>query len=115
NDITRTAHRVKASKWTVITVKHAIQTKQALVTLGMQQAYYNALEQQRRIKVAEETVAERQLTVRQATAFYNASLKSKLDVTLAEVAAANAQLELVRARERSRTAFAELNLAMGVA
>ena len=114
-DFGRTAHGVKASEWAVVSLKHALQAQQALVTLGVQQAYYNALEQQRLIKVAEETVAERQLTVRQATAFYNASLKSKLDVTLAEVAAANAQLELVRARERSRTAFAELNLAMGVA
>ncbi len=114
-DFGRTAHGAKASEWAAVSLKHALEAQQALVTLSVQEAYYNALEQQRLIKVAEETLAERQLTVRQATAFYRASLKSKLDVTLAEVAAANALLELVRAGERSRTAFAELNLAMGVA
>jgi outer membrane protein len=114
-DFGRTAHGAKAGEWTAVSLKHGLESQQALVTLNVQQAYYNTLEQQRLIKVAEETLAERQLTVRQAAAFYRASLKSKLDVTLAEVAFANAQLELVRARERSRTAFAELNLAMGVA
>src|SRR5262249_19334221 len=50
----------------------------------------------------------------QAESFYTAEIKSKVDLTLAEVGASNANLELVRARDLVRTAFAELNHAMGV-
>jgi outer membrane protein len=41
-------------------------------------------------------------------------LKSKVDLTLAEVGAAKAELELVQARQFLQTAFAELNHAMGI-
>lgn len=113
-DFGRTTHRTRASRSEAASFKHALEAQQAVVELDVQRAYYDALEQRRLVKLAEETLAERQLTVRQASAFYRANLKSRLDVSLAEVAAANANLELVRAQERLRTGFAELNHAMGV-
>lgn len=113
-DFGRTAHQVKATQWAVVSLNHTRAAQQALVTLNVQQAWYNALQQQRLVKVNEQILADRQLIVRQAAAFYKAEIKSKLDVTLAEVAASNANLELVQARDRLRTAFAELNHAMGI-
>lgn len=113
-DFGRTAHQVKASQWATVSLNHTRAAQQALVTLNVQQAWYNALQQQRLVKVNEQILADRQLIVRQAAAFYKAEIKSKLDVTLAEVGASNANLELVQARDRLRTAFAELNHAMGI-
>jgi len=113
-DFGRTAHQVKASRWAAVSLNHALAAQQALVTLNVQQAYYTALQQQRLVKVSEQILADRQLIVRQASAFYKAEIKSKVDVTLAEVGAANANLELVEARDRLRTAIASLNHAMGI-
>jgi outer membrane protein TolC len=84
------------------------------VALNVQQAWYTALQHQRLVGVGERILTDRQLIVRQAAAFYRAEIKSKVDLTLAEVGASNANLELVEARDRLRTAFAELNYAMGI-
>lgn len=113
-DFGRTAHQVKASQWAAVSLDHALAAQQALVALNVQQAYYSALQQQRLVTVNERILADRQLIVRQAAAFYKAEIKSKVEVTLAEVGASNANLELVQARDRLRTAFAELNRAMGI-
>ncbi len=113
-DFGRTAHQVNASQWAVTSLEHALEAQRAWVILNVERAYYTALQQQRLVQVAEKTLAERQLTVRQASAFYRAQLKSKVDLTLAEVGAAKAELELVQARQLLQTAFAELNHAMGM-
>lgn len=113
-DFGRTSHGVKTTRWAEVSMKHAQTARQQLVILNVQRAYYSVLQQQRLVKVTEETLAERQLAVRQANAFYKAQLKSKADLTLAQVGAARAHLELVQSRDRLRTAFAELNHAMGV-
>ncbi|MCI0490253.1 MAG: TolC family protein [Blastocatellia bacterium] len=113
-DFGRTAHQVKASQWAAVSLEHALEVEKAFVTLEVQRAYYTALEEQRLIEVSEKKLSDRQLIARQATAFYKAQLKSKLDLTLAEVGVANANLDLVQVRDRLRTAFADLNHAMGV-
>jgi outer membrane protein TolC len=114
-DFGRTAHQVKASQWAAASLERALEAQRAWTTLNVERAYFTALQQQRLAQVAEKTLAERQLTVRQASAFYRAELKSKVDLALAEVGAAKANLEFVQARDLLRTAFAELNHAMGVA
>jgi outer membrane protein len=113
-DFGRTAHQVKASRWATVSLEHALEAERAWVTLNVEREYFTVLQQQRLVEVAEKTLAERRLTVRQAAAFYQAQLKSKVDLTLAEVGAAKAELELVQARNLLRTAFAELNHAMGI-
>ncbi|HLG18140.1 MAG TPA: TolC family protein [Blastocatellia bacterium] len=112
-DFGRTAHQVKASKWAAVSLNHALEAEQSFVVLDVQQAYYSTLQQQRLVTVDEKILADRQLIARQAAAFYNAQIRSKVDVSLAEVGVSNANLELVRARDQLRTAFAELNRAMG--
>jgi outer membrane protein len=112
-DFGRTAHQVKASKWAAISLNHALEAEQAFVVLDVQQAYYTTLQQQRLVTVDEKILADRQLIARQAAAFYNAQIRSKVDLSLAEVGVSNANLELVQARDHLRTAFAELNRAMG--
>lgn len=113
-DFGRTAHLVRASEWAAVSLRRGLEAQQALVTLNVQRAYYDALKGQRLTEVSEKVLEERRLAVRQAEAFYKAQLKSKLDLTLAQALASQAELNLVRAREALKTARAELNHAMGV-
>lgn len=113
-DFGRTAHLVRSSEWAAVSLRRGLEAQQALVTLNVQRAYYEALKGQRLTEVAEKVLAERRLAVRQAEAFYRAQLKSKLDLSVAQTAASQAELDLVRAREALKTANAELNHAMGV-
>jgi len=113
-DFGRTKHLYKASQWAAQALRPALEAEQDTITFSVQQAYYSALQEQRLVKVGEQTLAERQLAARQADAFYKAELKSKVDLSLAEANVSEANLTLVKARERSRTAFAQLNHAMGV-
>src|SRR5713226_10392999 len=112
-DFGRTKHLYKASQWAAQALTPALESEQDRITYNVQLAYYSALEEQRLVKVGERTLAERQLAARQAEAFYKAELKSKADLSLAETNVSEANLVLVKARERLQTAFAGLNHAMG--
>ena len=83
------------------------------VLVAVNQAYYNALRAQALVKVAQETVAARQLLVDQVTVLAQNSLRSQLDVSFADVNRAQAQLMLIRARNQVQGAFAELTRALG--
>ncbi len=113
-DFGRTKHLYRASQWAAQALRPALDAEQDRITYNVQQAYYSALEEQRLVKVGEQTLAERQLAARQAEAFYKAELKSKADLSLAETNVSEANLVLVNARERLQTTFAGLNHAMGV-
>ncbi len=88
-------------------------TTEAEVILEVDQPYYAALQAQSVLKVAEQTVEERQLVVDQVTALANSKLKSALDVSFANVNLEQAKLLLVKAQNDVEAAFAELSTAMG--
>ncbi len=113
-DFGRTSHEVDADRLLSESLRYALAAQQADVVFGVERAYYKALRQQRLLGVAETITSQKQLTVRQANAFFRAQLKSRVDVTLAEVGASQAALELAKARQLMQTTFAELNAAMGV-
>lgn len=83
------------------------------VLLGVNRAYFDVLHAQAVVKVAEQTVAARQLLDDQVTALAKNSLKSQLDVSFADVAVSEAKLLLIRAQAAVEEAFAELSRAIG--
>jgi outer membrane protein len=83
------------------------------IVLGVDQAYYEVLLSQELIKVAQQTVATRQTVVDQVTALTQNQLKSKVDLSFAQVNLSDAQLMLIRARDRLATAYANLGQALG--
>ena len=83
------------------------------VLLAVNQAYYEALRAQALIKVAEETVAARQLVADQVSTLAKNKLRSQLDVSFAEVNLSQAKLLLTRAQDQVRATFAELTRALG--
>lgn len=83
------------------------------VILGVDQAYYEVLLAQQLIKVAQQTVNARQTVVDQITELTKNQLKSQLDMSFAQVNLSDAQLMLIRARDRLATAYANLGQALG--
>lgn len=83
------------------------------IILGVDQAYYEVLLSQELIKVAQQTVVNRQTVVDQVTALTQNQLKSQVDLSFAQVNLSDAQLMLIRARDRLATAYASLGQALG--
>jgi outer membrane protein len=83
------------------------------VLLRVSQAYYDVLRTQATLKVAQQTVAARQLLSDQVTELAKNNLRSQLDVTFAEVSVSQAKLLLIQAQSQQQSAFAELTRAIG--
>jgi len=83
------------------------------VLLQVNRAYYDVLHAQGVVKVAQETIAARQLLLDQVTALARNNLRSQLDVSFADVNVSEAKLLLLRAQNAVQEAYAELARALG--
>ena len=87
-------------------------TEQQLL-LAVDLNYYAALQAQAVVKVAEQTLAARQLLVDQVSALEANHLRSQLDVSFAQVALEQSRLLLQKSREDLDSAQASLAAALG--
>jgi outer membrane protein len=83
------------------------------VKLTVDQVFYQALTTQAVLRVAQQTVAQRQATVDQVTALTKSKIKSDLDLSFANVQNAQANLMLVDAKNNEQSAMAALNDVLG--
>lgn len=83
------------------------------VVFGVKQAYYSLLQAEKNKEVAKETVKLAGDQFDQAKGFYDAGVKSKYDVTQAEVNLSNANLGMIRAENSVQIAKVTLKNAMG--
>ncbi len=83
------------------------------VTLGVNRAYFGVLQAQGYVTVATDTVKARQTLSDQVTALANASLKSQLDVSFANVNLSEAKLLLIRSQDAVERAYSDLARALG--
>ena len=83
------------------------------ITLTVDQAFYQALTSQAVLKVAEETVNQRQATVDQVGALAKNKLRSDLDLSFADVQLSQAKLLLLDAQNDAADAMASLNTVLG--
>jgi outer membrane protein len=86
----------------------------ARVLVGVDQAFFGVLGAEALLQVAEQTVKARALLVDKVKALAQASLKSGLDVSFAEVSLGEATLLKLRAQDRLDAARARLVAAMGL-
>ncbi len=112
-DFGRTANLAAAARLRASAQQENTQTVREDVLLQVDQAYFQALKAQSILRVAQETVRDRQLVVDQVTAMEKSKLKSVLDVSFATVNLADAQLLLVHAQNDVKAAFAQLSQALG--
>jgi len=92
-----------------------IVTTRANVLLQVDRSYYGVLRAQALLRVAQQTVSERQLVSNQVTQMAANQLKSQLDVTFANVDTAQAQLLLIQAQNNLQSSYADLTRALGFA
>jgi outer membrane protein len=112
-DVGRTPNLVASSRFTAQASDQNYQATRYTVLLEVNRAYYGALHAQAVVKVAEETVAARQLLFDQINSLAKNNLKSQLDVSLADVNVSEAKLLLLRAQDSVQEAYAELARALG--
>ncbi len=82
--------------------------------LAVKQAYYGVLQAEALLKVNEETVKDREVTLRQTQGFYDVGTKPRSDVTQAQANLYTAQANLISAQNGVKVAWSTLRNAMGV-
>jgi outer membrane protein len=85
----------------------------AEIVLQIDRAYYSALRAAAVLRVANETVSERQTVADQISALAKVSLKSGLDVSFANVNLSDSKLLLLSAQNDLRAAYADLSTSLG--
>lgn len=112
-DFGRTSSNVKINRENAKASEQDLVTTRQTVILNVRQAYFGVLQAQRLVEVAKEVVTQTQQHLEQAQGFYQAGTRPKIDVTKAEVDAANAQLALIQANNNFAVAQVILNNAIG--
>jgi outer membrane protein len=87
----------------------------AQIKLAADQAFYNALQANAELKVAEQTVSDRHLVSDQITTLFNNKLKSQLDVSFANANLSQAKLLLLDAQNNYQAALSGLSEVLGFA
>lgn len=113
-DSGRTRNLVARSKLQSQASSQTYQATRYDVLLHVNQAYFDALRAQGVVKVAQETIAARQLLYDQVSALAQNKLRSQLDVSFAGVSLAQAKLLLIRTQDTVQQSLAELSQALGV-
>ncbi len=92
--------------------ENAIATKEQIL-LAVNQAFYNALQTEAVLQVAQQTVNARQTVADQVDALFKSKLKSELDLSFAKVNLSQAQLLLLDAQNNRDAALATLSMLLG--
>lgn len=92
--------------------QNALATKEQIL-LAVDQAFYNALQSQAVLTVAQQTVKERQTVADQVGALFKSKLKSELDFSFASVNLAQAKLLLLDAQNNQNATLAALSAVLG--
>jgi outer membrane protein TolC len=105
---------VQSAKDTLDATRYAYNTTSNNIVLAVKQAYYGVVQANALLRVSEETVKDRQETLRQTQGFYEFGTKPKSDLTQAQANLYIAQANLILARNAVGTAWSTLRNAMGV-
>jgi len=112
-DLGRTKNLVASSRLQAQATDQNLVATKYDVLIAVNRAYFDVLHAQALVKVAEQTVAARQLLDDRVTELSKNQLKSQLDVSLADVTVSEAKLLLINAQAAVEQAFAELARAVG--
>jgi outer membrane protein len=113
-DFGRTGALVSSARLHAEAQDKVVETTRAGILLAVSRSYFNVLQSQSVLQVAEETVKARQLIVEQVGALADAKMKSQLDLSFANVNLADAKLLVATAQNNLASAQAQLAEAMGV-
>ena len=112
-DLGRTPNLVASSRFNAQASEQNFQATRYDILLQVNRSYVDLLHAQSLVRVAEETVAARQLLFDQVNTLAKNNLRSQLDVSFADVNVSEAKLLLLRAQDSVQGAHAELSRALG--
>jgi outer membrane protein len=113
-DFGRTSNLIGMARLRAEAQDQAAESTRANILLAVSRAYFFLLRAQAVQKVADRTVAARQLVAEQVSALTQAGLKSTLDMSFANVNLADAKLLQVQAQNDLKAAEADLAVSMGL-
>jgi outer membrane protein len=113
-DFGRTIGRVSASSDLVDASLMDEAANRNTLVMNVEIAYYAVMQSARVVRVNEEALDAAQRHLTQAKAFYSVGRRPQLDVTKAEVDLANANVNLIRARNALQVARVQLENTIGV-
>jgi outer membrane protein len=105
---------VQAARETLDATGYNYKTAVDSVVFGVKQAYYAYLQARAIVRVREETVASRDLLVKQARGFYEVGTRARIDVVRAESNLYSAQADLIAAQNAVKVAWVTLKNAIGL-
>jgi outer membrane protein len=112
-DFGRTTNLLSSSEYGAKAEEQNSVATRSDIILTVDQAFYNSLETQALVAVAEETVRARQALADKIQALTNTKLKSDVDLSFANVDLARAKLLLLESQNNYQTALAGLSAILG--
>jgi outer membrane protein len=113
-DFGRTSKLIASSGLHAESQAQFAEATRAQVIVDVDRAYFNALRAKAVLRVADQTVQERQVVLDQVAELAKNKLKSDLDVTFAKVNLSDAQMLQLNAQNEVRSTFADLAETMGL-
>lgn len=112
-DFGRTSNLVSSAKYSEKAQQENAQATREQILLAVNQAFFNALQTQSILTVAQQTVGDRKTVSDQVNVLFKNKLKSELDLSFANVNLAQAQLLLLDAQNNDNAALATLSMLLG--
>ncbi|WP_169309038.1 TolC family protein [Desulforhopalus sp. IMCC35007] len=112
-DFGQTTGIIESSRLTEEAARSNIEQYLHNVVLQVKESYYNVLEKRYLIEVAREQKESYEQHLHRARKFYEAGIRTQIDITNAELELANARLELLRAKADLQSARVELEQVIG--
>ena len=112
-DFGKTTSTIAASKEEYTATLEELISTTSNIVLSVKEAYYNILNQHKLIEVAKESVVIDDLQLNQAIEYFNAGIKTKIDVTNAKLQLSNSKLDLLKANFALKTAKAKFITILG--
>ena len=112
-DFGRTTGLIDSSKFNLDASAEGLKQVYHNIVFDVKQSFYNVLEAQRLITVAEEAVKNFEQQLYRAQKFYEAGVRTRIDVTNADVNLSNQKLNLLRANADWKTARVQLENVLG--
>jgi outer membrane protein len=112
-DFGRTTNLVSSANYAAKAENENSAATQQQILLAVSRAFYNALQAQAILTVAQQTVKERRTVADQVGTLYKNKLKSELDFSFANVNLAQAQLLLLDAQNNQNATMATLSMVLG--
>lgn len=113
-DFGKTSAEIDIQKTTTDAARQNFDSSLLQVIYNVKVAYYGLLQARKNRDVAQETVTQMQMHLDQANGYFEVHLKSRLDVTTAEMNLGSAKLSLIQAEDAISIAIATLNNAIGI-